>query len=349
MKLSRVARSYHLCPCFLVALTLCGFIFTFIPASKVSKVMDKALTSSVDLEFLRPLEKNIDPTEYDHRRVVSAAKRIMRFKDVLLVSFINNAFLPFADSWFCNTKDMGVHDQVLVIASDLDTERELKRRHPDVEVVSVSDYHIKGSQNFTHAGYVRLGIKRTQMVNWILKENIGVFIFEFDCLWVRNPIAKMTSYPDHDLAITQVIGRARGNVAIGFYYMAPTKRMKELWNELNRRLQILDSKLQKLQPGEKVFYKDNDQAYLKTLLDERYAGVNMKIVPQYQFPDGKWYNFTEELRAKYRPYIINNNWVIGTGMKIKRAKEWGHWFSYDNGTCINELVKKVVEQGILEK
>ena len=30
----------------------------------------------------------------------------------LLVTLINKAYLPFALSWLCNTKDMGIHHQV---------------------------------------------------------------------------------------------------------------------------------------------------------------------------------------------------------------------------------------------
>ncbi|KAK3099165.1 hypothetical protein FSP39_000426, partial [Pinctada imbricata] len=281
--------------------------------------------------------------ENDHKRVIDAAKHITRDNKTLLVSFINNAFLPFAYSWFCNTKPMGIHDQVLVIAADYETEQELRKNVPSIEVVSVTGYKVKGSQNFTHAGYVRLGIKRTEMVKWILNENIGIFIIEFDCLWVKNPIAKMKSYNNYDLTITQVIGREPGNVAIGFYYMSPSDRMKKLWNELDRRLKVLDAKLQKLPSGKKVHYEDNDQTYLHKLLDEKYGGVRMKIVSQYEFPDGKWYGFTKAEREKYRPYIINNNWLIGTDTKIQRAKTWGHWFLKSDGTCDEDQVKKIVE------
>jgi hypothetical protein len=37
---------------------------------------------------------------------------LMENKKPLLVTLINNAYLPFTYSWLCNTKDMDVHKQV---------------------------------------------------------------------------------------------------------------------------------------------------------------------------------------------------------------------------------------------
>lgn len=39
----------------------------------------------------------------------------MKHKKPLLVTLINNAYLPFTYSWLCNTKDMNIHKQVVII------------------------------------------------------------------------------------------------------------------------------------------------------------------------------------------------------------------------------------------
>ncbi|KAK3083608.1 hypothetical protein FSP39_000215 [Pinctada imbricata] len=280
----------------------------------------------------------------DKEKVLAAARRVTVNGNTLLVSFINYAYLPFAYSWLCNTKGMNIHHKVLIIASDEETEKDLKKKRPEIETVSISGFKINGPQRYTRAGYVRIGIKRTEVLNWILQDNIGIFLFEFDCLWVKNPVPEMIKYVDHDLVITPVAERP-GMVAIGFYYMAPTDRMKKLWQELTRRLLLLDARLQKLSPGTVISEGDNDQLYLTALLNKKYANVRVKLLSLKEYPDGKWYELPAAKRRDIsKIYILNNNWVEGNQNKIKRAEKWGHWFvTEDNNTCDMEKVNKIVQ------
>ena len=141
--------------------------------------------------------------------------------------------------------------------------------------------------------YVRIGIKRTHILNIILQSDIGIFLIEFDCLWVRNPIPVLTKYVDHDLVLTPVAKgpnkSAPAQFAIGFYYMAPTTRMMKLWQELTTRLTFLDAKLRQLPPDCALPQLLNDQRYFITLVNERYADVRVKIMNWTDFPDGQWY------------------------------------------------------------
>lgn len=47
----------------------------------------------------------------DAAKILSVVKQ-MENKRPLLVTLINNAYLPFTYSWLCNTKNMGIHNQV---------------------------------------------------------------------------------------------------------------------------------------------------------------------------------------------------------------------------------------------
>ena len=94
----------------------------------------------------------------DKSNILAAARRITDKGKILLVTFINDAFLPLAFSWLCNTEGMGIHDQILIIASDNDTEQTVKRKRPEIATVAISGYSMKGHQTYTRAGYVRLCI-----------------------------------------------------------------------------------------------------------------------------------------------------------------------------------------------
>ena len=278
----------------------------------------------------------------DKSNILAAARRITDKGKILLVTFINDAFLPLAFSWLCNTEGMGIHDQILIIASDNDTEQTVKRKRPEIATVAISGYSMKGHQTYTRAGYVRLCIKRTQILNWILQENMGIFLFEFDSLWVRNPVPEMTAFDDYDLVTTPVAGRP-GKFTTGFYYMAPTNPMKKFWQELTRRLNILDNKLKKLAPRTVISESANDQLYFAALLKEKYAGIRIKALSLSEYPDGKWYRLPAKKRYTTKIFVLNNNWIIGNSKKIQRAKKFGHWFLHADGTCDVEQVRRTVQ------
>ena len=284
----------------------------------------------------------MDPNDIkDKEKIIEVARRIIKSDKTLLVSLINDAFLPLAYSWLCNTEGMGIHDQILIIATDEETRETLKRKRPEIATVSISGYSMKGNQTYTHAGYVRLCNKRTQILNWIIQENIGIFLFEFDCLWVRNPVPIMTGYVSYDL-VSPPVAQRPGQFATGFYYMAPTHEMKKFWQELTRRLTVLDNKLKKLAPGTVISEGENDQLYFAALLRQRYAGIRIKALPLSSYPDGKWYSLPQHKRDLSNVFVLNNNWIIGNTKKIQRAKKYGHWFLKDDGTCNVEQVKKIV-------
>ena len=278
----------------------------------------------------------------DRKRLLKAVRKIAVTGNVILVAFINNAYLPFAYSWLCNTKDMDVHDKLLIIASDSETEKGLKKNRPDIATLSINGFEMKGNQVYSHVGYVRIGIKRTQILNIILQTDIGIFLLEFDCLWVKNPVPELTQFVNHDLVITPV-AKAPTQFAIGFYYMAPTTRMMKLWQELTIRLTYLEAKLKNLPACCEVPQKDNDQRYFIKLVNERYADVRVKIMKWWDFPDGYWYQLPDSERNLSTAFIVNNNFIQGNPAKIHRAECFGHWFLKKDGSCDTEQVKRIVK------
>ena len=320
-----------------ICLLVYMYMFAFKGESKEYLHVPITITSIQDEARSRTYPSGLE----DKTRVLAAARRIAESGKTLLISFINDAYLPFTYSWLCNTEEMGIHDQILIIVADKETEQSLKQKRPEISTVSINGFDMKGNQTYTRVGYVRIGIKRTQILNWILQDGIGLFLFEFDCLWVRNPVPMMTRFTRYDLVITPVAHRP-GQVAIGFYYMSSTSRMKKLWQELTHRLTYLDNRLKMLSPGTVISEGENDQLYLTALIRRRYAAIRVKLLTLSQFPDGKWYRLPTEKRDMSKVFIINNNWVRGNLKKIKRAKKFGHWFLKEDGTCDKTQVSKIV-------
>ena len=233
--------------------------------------------------------------------------------------------------------------QVLLITTDTESKDKLNKLWPNVKVVSIrSEKSTSGDQVYSHAGYVRLMIRRTQILLALLQNNIEIFLFEVDCLWIRNPVPVLSKNVNYDILVNPVSNRP-GIIAGGFIYMFPTKPTKIIWNELNNRLLQLEKKIKSLPPGRSISEGENDQMYLSGLVAKKIGGVKPKVLPLEEYADGKWYSWTIQKRKSSNPYVINNNWALGNKNKISRAKEWGHWFIREDNSCDNEQVKKIIK------
>lgn len=230
----------------------------------------------------------------------------------------------------------------MIITADTESKEKLNKLWPEVKTVTISSLSSKGDQIYSHAGYVRLMIRRTEVLLKILQNNIEIFLFEVDCLWLRNPVPVLKENKGYDILVNPV-GSRTGVYAGGFIYLFPTEATKYLWNELNTMLQKLENRIRLLPPGRPISEGENDQVYFSNLVKKKVHGLKPKVLPVIEYADGTWYNFPEEKRKAMKPYVINNNWVKGNENKIARAKKWGHWFIKEDNSCDMIQVKNIVK------
>lgn len=274
-------------------------------------------------------------------RVITAAMRVSKGgQRTLLVTLVNDAFLPFAFSWLCNTQSMGVHNQVLLITGDNESAKKIQEKWPEVTAVQLEGVH-SGHQEYSHVGYVELMVRRSEFILEILAKNIPIFLFEVDCLWIRNPLKNLESYRGVDIVANAVSDKPKV-IAGGFLYIHPTGASKQMWRTLTKRLTNLGKKIKNSPDTMIISEMENDQVYLSQLIFSKQSGLRYKILPTADYADGKWYTLSKERRNKLNPYLINNNWVRGNSAKIKRAKKWGHWFLKDTDICDRKRVQKIV-------
>ena len=295
-----------------------------------------------------PVRLRVSKTENSTSRIVRVAKEINARGLPVLFTLINNAYLPFTYSWLCNTKNMGIHHQVLFITTDDHSERKLKKDWPAVTAVTLNDLNVLNSdQEYSKAGYVRLMVRRTEIILALLNQGITMLLFEVDCLWFANPVPLFEKQVKGYDMVGSVISDRPGMVAAGFLYMLPTNGMIKLWKKLNNNLQKLGKQIQKLSEDETISESDNDQTYFNRLVKEKYAGIRINVLPFDVFADGRWYKLSEKERNEIKPLIVNNNWVSGNRLKIHRAKKFHHWFWKQNKTeCDAKLVKETVYRDV---
>ena len=89
-----------------------------------------------------------------HEIMLNAVQQIRQQSKTIMVAVINDAYLPFAYSWRCNTKEMEVHKTTLFITTDGQTSGKLKRDWPEISVASMNISNLSGDRKFGQAGYV---------------------------------------------------------------------------------------------------------------------------------------------------------------------------------------------------
>ncbi|CAI9734453.1 Hypothetical predicted protein [Octopus vulgaris] len=277
---------------------------------------------------------------------VEIAKDIMKKHNLVLFTLINNAYLPFVYSWLCNTINMGIHEQILFITTDAISKQQFEKDWPNVKVVVLPETSLNGNQTYSKVGYVKLMVKRTEILNSLLQNDIEILLFEVDCLWVSNPIDECKKIAlENDVIVTCIAGRKR-SIAGGFIYMKPTNAVKTLWQELNSKMRRLGKEIDGKDDNKLISKSKNDQVFFTGLIQKRFGGIKYEVLPWDRYIDGKWYEMKLEDRQKKHVVIINNNWVAGNAKKLKRAKKFGHWFIDDSMKCKMDQVDRIVYRGL---
>lgn len=203
----------------------------------------------------------------DENDVVSVAKKISSNKRTVLVTMINDAYLSFTYSWLCNTKEMGIHSSVLFITTDKTSKERLAKDWPEVSAVYMDTGPINGHQVYSQVGYVKIMIKRTEMLLSILLANIEIFLFEVDCLWLANPVPDLQKITGFDLLVNPVSDR--DVFAGGFIWLYATNNTKTLWKKLTEEMLALGSRIEHKPSSQAISEAENDQNFFSNLVNQR--------------------------------------------------------------------------------
>ncbi|XP_045216126.2 uncharacterized protein LOC123566248 [Mercenaria mercenaria] len=273
--------------------------------------------------------------------IINVARNIQKYHNVVLVSVINDAYLPFAYSWLCNTVEMDVHKSVLIITFNTQIRDNLITNWKKINVFALDIEMPSGDQIYSRAGYVKIMIRRTQIMYSILQADINLLLFEFDYVWFSNPLPEFNDMSDVDILFNPV-SLTNGNTSNGgLIFIYATDRAKVFWKKLTELMIDLGERIQTQSVHTKVSEHENDQMYYSKLLRERYGNIRTRKLPLARYADGVWYMLKNSERRKTKPIMISNNYIEGNVNKMKRAKSWKHWFLQDNCTCDIDAVRKL--------
>ncbi|GAB0492829.1 hypothetical protein MMPV_004099 [Pyropia vietnamensis] len=271
---------------------------------------------------------------------------------VLSMTVVNEVFLETAHSWLCNVDGGGFRPTNVVWATTDKVSRDALSRIVDTSTVFLDEMQGGKStgHDFGNPGYWRLMLERTALLSALVHRGVRVFAFETDQVWLEDPTPYIASRLVEGADIVGTIN-TRDEISGNFFYLRPTLQTRRLFDEIVRKFvsAFVDARLNK-KSATSWTYIENDQSILTKLVLRNQTfqtayPTRFETLDQERFVDGRWYVPEEGFYtspAARQPVVINNNFIIGVEKKTLRAKQWGHWFLRDDGTCDNAVVAKAI-------
>ncbi|CAH1773504.1 unnamed protein product [Owenia fusiformis] len=270
--------------------------------------------------------------------LITTAKKVNQNENFVALCVINGAYLPFLLSWLCNTANMDVHRHLLIVISDENAVQQVRFLWPDLYVMSITipEENLNKNLTFGEAGYLRYLLVRIEIMYTLINNDINVVLFEADAVWFKNPLALVTSMNEYD-----IIGSTTNthHLAFGFMFLRSNKIMIKIFGSLVLEMRFLIVSLQDRDAKEDVHIMAYDQDYLAKNLEKHEQDVRVNLLNETIVADGFWY--TSKWYLQLGTYILNNNGIKGNGLKIKRAKENGHWLILEDYTCNWDKIKAI--------
>ncbi len=317
------------------------------PTTPIGKLM----RVSFDGNVVQDRSESGGATEEELNEIVRMARQ--RGGSVAL-TIVTEAFIETAHSWICNVDVGGFRPPATVwIAPDQASYEALRKVNGShaIHMRSFKGGRKETGTHFNTPGYWLLMLERTRLIRDLLERGVGVFAFETDQIWLRNPIPAVTRLMESGDGV-DLVGTldTRNQIAGNFLYMAPTLASRRLWLEVAKRFsQAYHSAGMHLRHTAKFQrYIENDQSILTKLVFyatefKQRNSVVFRALDTDRFVDGRWYDGNRFYgRSASSPTMINNNFLVGIEKKVARAKKFGHWF-WNEGKCDAAKVRRAIE------
>ena len=290
-------------------------------------------------------------TEEELKEIVQMAHRA---NGSVALTIVTDAFLETTQSWICNTDVGGFRPPATLWITPEESSYEALRKVKGSHAIHMRN--IRGGRknsgtSFNTPGYWLLMLERTRLIRDLLERGVGVFLFEPDQVWLRDPMPTINRLVESGDGV-DLVGTLDSNnqIAGNFLYLVPTVESRRLWREVAKRfsksyhsagMQLLHTTLFKR-------YIDNDQSILTNLVfyDTKFKQQNpvvFRALDTDRFVDGRWYQKDSFYgKSAASPTMINNNFIVGIQKKKERLEKVGHWF-WNDGKCDETQVRQAIE------
>lgn len=233
--------------------------------------------------------------------------------DVLIVTFVNLAWVALARNWVCSAKKVGLGDRLYLVAF----QKKVCDYFPDTPCYEHPTLEIEGTE-FGEEAYQQLVIERTKILLQFLSCGKTVLLADADITFLKNPLEYLRSVTENKDIVFQMDSSGVGFVDSvlkyffryicgGFIYVKDNDASKLLW------LSVFQYQKN---------FKWNDQAGLNVCIRHHTQRVRWDILDSAYFPNGRQF-FMYNQRSE-KNMIIHANHLVDL-MKVSRQIASNVW------------------------
>ena len=269
----------------------------------------------------------------------TTAHRISKANGFVFLLFLNAGYVEMTKSFVCNLRsikggaDMLSH--VIFVTTDDVTSQTLADFAPEVGGIFTNEFkHRNSDLNYGTYEYFRLTVERVKMQQKLLNLGVHVVVIEADATWFEDA-DRVERLLRAELTRHEVVSahdNAGGMISAGFLGIASSNRTRKFFesytNKYTAKLDNVPSK------GRKSIGNVGEQHTMTEMLATTDKDLVVKWLDTGQFARGQWYAQPQYRARCGMPWVLQNNYIVGNSAKIKRAKQWKHWF-LEKETCIS--------------
>ena len=233
--------------------------------------------------------------------------------DVIIVTFVNLAWVALARNWVCSAKKVGLGDKLYLVAF----QKKVCDYFPDTPCYEHPSLDIEGTE-FGEEAYQKLVIERTRVVLQFLSCGRTVLLADADITFLKNPLEYLYSVTENRDIVFQSDSSGVGfldsvlkyvfhYICGGFIFIKQNDATKLLW------LSVLHYQEN---------FKWNDQAGLNICIRHHTQKVRWDTLDSAYFPNGRQFFMYKERSDSNM--IVHANHLVDM-MKISRQIASNVW------------------------
>ena len=272
--------------------------------------------------------RNVAKHSASNVATVQRAARLHAEHGVVLIQLLNEGYVEMTKSWVCNVRRFStVLPKTLFVTTDQAAYDALTAFDPTLHVV-LEPYTAPKSMKYGQTTYYNYMLFRTKLISTLLDSNLTLWLTESDAVWLKDP-TDLVMGTEGDLVTMSDDRPPRQLLQGGFQLLRPTDATKRLWTRMRDAFETKMKAVSKQDIGD----HGSEQLMLDNMSRED-SELRVGWLDPHTFVPGLWYKDRSYRKTVPAPAVVLNNWIIGNDAKIKRAKEWKHWFLDESGACI---------------
>ena len=233
--------------------------------------------------------------------------------DVVVVTFINLAWVALARNWVCSARKVGLGDKLYLVAF----QKGVCDYFPDTPCYEHPTLNIEGTE-FGEEAYQQLVIERTRLLLKFLSCGQTVLLADADITFLKNPLEYLHSVTEKRDMVFQMDSSGVGFVDSVLKYFFRYICGGFIFFKVNDATKLLWLSVLHFQEN----FKWNDQAGLNICIRHHTQRVDWDILESDYFPNGRQFFMYKERSEKNM--IVHANHLVDM-MKITRQIASSVW------------------------